>query len=122
MQSDTHKSTSIFDSPTQRTALQLLFLLLPRESYLLLRSLLRLLKLVAFHADSNRMTSSTLGTLFAPHVLCPRSMTPVELQNAVTLVSKSVEFMIDNVETLFTAPPELVQVRLLRIDLVYYDN
>jgi len=93
----------------KRAALQLLFLLLPRESYLLLQSLLRLLKLVASHADSNRMTSATLGTLFAPHVLCPRSMTPVELQNAVTLVSKSVEFMIDNVETLFTAPPELVQ-------------
>ena len=55
-----------------------------------------------------------LGTLFAPHVLCPRTMTPTELQNAASLVSRSVEFMIENVETLFTAPPELVQVNMIR--------
>jgi len=93
----------------KRTALQLLFLLLPRESYLLLRSLLRFLSLVASHADSNRMTSSALGTLFAPHLLCPRAMTPTELQNAASLVSCAVQFMIDNVDSLFKAPPELVQ-------------
>ena len=56
------------------------------------------------------MTSSALGTLFAPHLLCPREMTPTELQNSAHLVSRAVEFMIDYVEDLFTAPPELVQV------------
>merc|ERR1719312_1477336 len=36
-------------------------------------------------------------------------MTPTQLQNAAPLVSRAVEFMIQNVETLFNAPPELVQ-------------
>ena len=52
---------------------QLLFQLLPRTNALLLECLIDLLHRVANVAE-NMMTSTALGTMFAPHLLCPRKV------------------------------------------------
>lgn len=58
----------------QVKALSLIFLLLPTMNYELLKELLMLLYEVILHEKSNKMSSSNLGTLFAPHILCPRKV------------------------------------------------
>lgn len=57
----------------QIKTLQLLFLLLPRYNVLLLECLVDLLHRVT-KVSENMMTSSSLGTVFAPHLLCPRKV------------------------------------------------
>lgn len=58
----------------QIKALRLLFLLLPSENYQLLQDLLILLNRVAAHKEQNLMSAINLGTMFAPHILCPRKV------------------------------------------------
>lgn len=58
----------------QIKALRLLFLLLPPENYQLLHDLLILLHRVASHQKQNLMCAINLGTMFAPHILCPRKV------------------------------------------------
>lgn len=58
----------------QIKALRLLFLLLPPENYQLLHDLLILLHRVASHQKQNLMSAINLGTMFAPHILCPRKV------------------------------------------------
>jgi hypothetical protein len=53
----------------QLKTLQLLFLLLPSDNYLLLECLIDLLHKVT-KSSGNMMTAQSLGTLFAPHLLC----------------------------------------------------
>lgn len=55
-------------------ALQLLFLLLPMENWILLKDVLSLLQLVASHDARNKMSAENLATLFTPHLLCPRKV------------------------------------------------
>lgn len=55
-------------------ALQLLFLLLPSENWILLRDVLQLLHLVASREVDNKMSAENLATLFTPHLLCPRKV------------------------------------------------
>ena len=57
----------------QLQALQLMFLLLPRENMQLLDCLLNLLYRVV-QEPANKMTADTLGTLFAPHIMVPRKV------------------------------------------------
>ena len=59
---------------TQIKALRLVFLLLPPPNYHLLRDLLSFLHRVAFNSSYNKMDASNLGTMFAPHILCPRKV------------------------------------------------
>lgn len=58
----------------QIKALRLLFLLLPPENYQLLHDVLILLHRVAAHQKQNLMSAVNLGTMFAPHILCPRKV------------------------------------------------
>lgn len=58
----------------QLKALQLLVLLLPRENALLLECLLDLLHKVSV-VEKNMMNPKSLGTVFAPHLICPRKVT-----------------------------------------------
>lgn len=58
----------------QVKALRLVFLLLPPENYQLLHDLLVLLHRVASHQNVNLMSAINLGTMFAPHILCPRKV------------------------------------------------
>ncbi|XP_063596462.1 uncharacterized protein LOC134773232 isoform X2 [Penaeus indicus] len=91
----------------QVKALRLLFLLLPSENYQLLQDLLILLNRVAAHKEQNLMSAINLGTMFAPHILCPRKMAPNDLQYLSGTLSTSVAFMIENQPQLFRVPLEL---------------
>lgn len=91
----------------QIKALRLLFLLLPSENYQLLQDLLILLNRVAAHKEQNLMSAINLGTMFAPHILCPRKMAPNDLQYLSGTLSTSVAFMIENQPQLFKVPLEL---------------
>lgn len=91
----------------QIKALRLLFLLLPPENYQLLQDLLILLHRVAAHQKQNLMSAMNLGTMFAPHILCPRKMTGSDLQYLSGTLSTAVAFMIENAPHLFQVPLEL---------------
>ncbi|KAK7021964.1 Rho GTPase-activating protein 19 [Halocaridina rubra] len=91
----------------QIKALRLLFLLLPPENYQLLQDLLILLNRVAANKKHNLMSAQNLGTMFAPHILCPRKMTANDLQYLSGTLSSAVAFMIENASDLFQIPVEL---------------
>ncbi|XP_071523281.1 uncharacterized protein RhoGAP54D isoform X2 [Panulirus ornatus] len=91
----------------QIKALRLLFLLLPPENYQLLHDVLILLHRVAAHQKLNLMSAVNLGTMFAPHILCPRKMTPNDLQYQSGTLSIAVAFMIEHALQLFKVPLEL---------------
>ncbi|XP_068224333.1 uncharacterized protein RhoGAP54D [Palaemon carinicauda] len=91
----------------QIKALRLLFLLLPPENYQLLQDLLILLHRVTAHKEQNLMSATNLGTMFAPHILCPRKMTGSDLQYLSGTLSTAVAFMIENAPHLFQVPLEL---------------
>lgn len=59
----------------QLKATKLLLLLLPVDNYCLLKYLLLLLNQIQNAQEMNKMTSENLGTLFAPHIICPRKVT-----------------------------------------------
>ena len=71
----------------QLHSIQLLLQLLPQPDYTLLQLLLHLLHRVAME-PSNKMTADTLATLFAPHVLVPRSTHAHDLQAQSTGVTQ----------------------------------
>lgn len=90
----------------QLKTLQLLFLLLPSENQLLLECLIDLLHKVT-KSSGNMMTAQSLGTLFAPHLLCSRKLSASELQWISPVVSKAVAFMIEYGPSIFKIPKEL---------------
>ncbi|XP_045612506.1 uncharacterized protein RhoGAP54D isoform X1 [Procambarus clarkii] len=91
----------------QIKALRLLFLLLPPQNYQLLHDLLILLYRVTLHQKENLMSAINLGTMFAPHILCPRKMAPNDLQYLSGTLSTAVAFMIEQAPLLFQVPLEL---------------
>jgi hypothetical protein len=58
----------------QVRGLQMLVLLLPKENAEMLHQLLQLLHKVTLNAESNKMNALNLGTMMAPHILCPRKV------------------------------------------------
>ena len=91
----------------QIKALQLLFLLVPAENYQLLKDLLFLLYKVSRRHSENKMNALNLGTMFAPHILCPRKMPAAELQTSSGSMAQAVALMIENTPLLFKVPHEL---------------
>lgn len=89
------------------TALQLLLLLLTPSHRSFLKRLLRLLRLVADNEASNRMSPDTLATMFTPHLLCPRKLSPETFHADSIAVSPVISFMIRQSPRLFNAPPQL---------------
>ena len=53
---------------------QMLVLLLPTENVAMLRRILKLLREVTLHSESNKMNALNLGIVLAPHILCPRKV------------------------------------------------
>lgn len=103
---------SILEEVTRKRikCIQLLFQLLPLYNYHLLKPLLQLLSKVASNKDSTRMDATCLAKLFAPVIMCPKTMTPEEFftrvqHPAVELLS----FIIEQEPVLFKLPDELVQ-------------
>lgn len=97
--------------PTQESrllcALQLILLLLPPENKLLLRDLLDLLHLTASHEPQNKMSPDSLATLFTPHLLCPRKLSPETLHTNSQTLSGIISFMISESPSLFQLPVNL---------------
>lgn len=89
-------------------AVQLLMLLLPEENTLLLECLLELLSKVVSE-NKNRMTSNALGTIFAPHLLCPKKLSAAEFHAASENFAELAAFIIDNADQVFQIPTELVR-------------
>ncbi|XP_063222262.1 rho GTPase-activating protein 19 isoform X4 [Bacillus rossius redtenbacheri] len=97
--------------PRLLLVLQLLLLLLPGENRALLRDLLLLLHLAASR-PTNKMTADTLATLFTPHLLCPRKLSPEEFHASAQTMSRVVAFMIQQGSALFQIPaPLAVDIR-----------
>lgn len=89
------------------TALQLLLLLLTPSHRSFLQRLLRLLRLVADNEASNRMSPDTLATMFTPHLLCPRKLSPETFHADSIALSPVISFMIRQSSRLFDAPTQL---------------
>ena len=100
----------------QMQTLQLLIQLLPQENAFLLRILLELLHRVAME-PTNKMTADTLGTLFAPHLLVPRTTNANDLQTESCNVTTIVSFMITHHCEMFEYP-----VTLVRDIQLYWDD
>ncbi|KAK3598442.1 hypothetical protein CHS0354_014064 [Potamilus streckersoni] len=90
----------------QIKALQLLFLLIPRENAILLECLLDLLHKVS-NVSENMMNSHSLGMVFAPSLICPKKLTPMEFHSMSESFTKAVSFLIESTPFLFQIPREL---------------
>ncbi|XP_024941735.1 uncharacterized protein LOC107268684 isoform X2 [Cephus cinctus] len=88
-------------------SLQLLLLLLPTENRTLLKHVLILLNKTATFECSNKMNCDTLATLFTPHLMCPRKLSPEALHITSQNLSGLVAFMIRKGMDLFEIPPKL---------------
>ncbi|XP_065338225.1 rho GTPase-activating protein 19 isoform X1 [Cloeon dipterum] len=88
-------------------SLQLLLLDLPSENKALVTDLLLMLNQVASHEDKNKMSVDNLSTLFTPHLLCPRKLSPEEFHANSQLMSRVVSFMIKQGNNMFKVPPKL---------------
>jgi len=89
------------------SSLQLLLLLLPSPNRILLKAILTLLNKTASYEHKNKMNSDTLATLFTPHLLCPRKLSPEALHINSQNLSCLVAFMIRKGTELFEIPPKL---------------
>ncbi|XP_052703062.1 rho GTPase-activating protein 19-like isoform X3 [Crassostrea angulata] len=90
----------------QIKGLQLLFLALPPTNCLLLECLIDMLHRVS-RISENMMTAQSLGTVFAPCLLCPRKMPPEELQVISPKLSQAISFMVECGSQIFKTPREL---------------
>lgn len=100
--------------------IQLILLLIPLKRRKFANDLLTLLNKIASKENvNNRMNAKSLATLFAPHLLCPKSMSPADLQRYCTILTIQLEFMIANVRQIFKTPTELtldIRKELERMD------
>lgn len=88
---------------------QLILFLMPFGKRKLAKVILTLLHNIASKENlANKMDAKSLATLFTPHLLCPKTMSAIDLQRYVTILTIQLEFMIKNVKQIFKAPPELI--------------
>ncbi|XP_017759079.1 PREDICTED: uncharacterized protein LOC108549996 [Eufriesea mexicana] len=88
-------------------SLQLLLLLLPSINRILLKYVLNLLSKTASFESNNKMNCDSLATLFTPHLMCPRKLSPEALHINSQNLSCLVAFMIRKENELFEIPPKL---------------
>lgn len=84
-----------------------MLLLLPFENRSLLKEVLDLLHLTASYEHSNKMSANNLATLFTPHLLCPRKLTPENLHINSQILSGIIAFLITKSTEAFWVPPKL---------------
>lgn len=89
------------------TAIQLLFLLLPLENRELMEWILKLLHETTLHTDKNKMSADTLSTLFTPHLICPRKLSPESLHSVSQQLAGIISFMITEGSQAFDVPAKL---------------
>ncbi|KAI4458535.1 rho gtpase activating protein [Holotrichia oblita] len=88
-------------------SLQLLLLLLPQENRVLLKDVLDLLNLTASYENQNKMSADSLATLYTPHLLCPRKLTPEVLHTSSQTLTGILSYMIKNSAEVFSVPMKL---------------
>ncbi|XP_024216423.1 rho GTPase-activating protein 19 isoform X2 [Halyomorpha halys] len=88
-------------------ALQLLLLLLPIENRMVLKRIVHILHLTASNAENNRMSAQNLATLFTPHLLCPRKLSPEAFHMTAQNLSCIVVFIINQANEIFDVPQTL---------------
>lgn len=98
-------------------AIQLLFLLLPKENNILLKYLIDMLYKTIQHEATNKMSADNLATLFTPHLICPRKLTPEALHATAQQMCGIISFMIKTGSRLFHIPPKLAtDIRAFFVD------
>jgi len=105
-------------SSKKLTAIQLLLLLLPAANRQLLHELLSLFQKILKYSNVNKMNSTSLATIFAPHLFCPRNFTAIELQQNLSVITDTLVFMIDNSTNVIKAPNELIQDVSKQLDTI----
>ncbi|GJQ74447.1 hypothetical protein Trydic_g21317 [Trypoxylus dichotomus] len=88
-------------------SLQLLLLLLPQENRVLLKDVLDLLNLTASYENQNKMSADSLATLYTPHLLCPRKLSPEVLHSSSQTLTSILSYMIKNSREVFLVPTKL---------------
>ncbi|XP_058451434.1 serine-rich adhesin for platelets [Malaya genurostris] len=88
-------------------AIQLLFLLLPKENSTLLQCIIDMLHTTIQHEAMNKMSADNLATLFTPHLICPRKLSPEGLHATAQQMCSIISFMIKTGPRLFHIPPKL---------------
>lgn len=88
-------------------AIQLLILLLPEKNRLLLKTLLHLLNKTASFEKNNKMSPDSLATLFTPHLICPKHLSPQDLHVTSQNMKCVVSLMISKVKEIFYVPVTL---------------
>ncbi|XP_031630780.1 uncharacterized protein LOC116345492 isoform X2 [Contarinia nasturtii] len=88
-------------------SIQLLLLLLPLENRSLFYDIINMLNETTKYESSNKMSSESLATLFTPHLICPRKLTPEALHAVSQNMSGLVSFMIGKGDELQCIPPKL---------------
>lgn len=89
------------------TALQLLVLLLPENNRILLKKIIDLLNKVIQYEDHNKMNATSLSTLFSPHLICPRKLSPELLHTTSQKLSSIITFAIKSGSKIFNIPIRL---------------
>ncbi|XP_053691330.1 serine-rich adhesin for platelets-like [Sabethes cyaneus] len=89
------------------TILQLLVLLLPKENNVLLKNIIDMLHKTIQHEATNKMSADNLATLFTPHLICPRKLSPEALHTTAQQMCGIISFMIRTGLRLFHIPPRL---------------
>lgn len=87
--------------------IQLLLLLLPLENRSLFHDIINMLNETTKYESSNKMSSESLATLFTPHLICPRKLSPEALHSISQNMSGLISFMICKGEDLQCVPPKL---------------
>lgn len=88
-------------------AIQLLILLLPEKNRLLLKALLHLLNKTASFEKCNKMSADSLATLFTPHLICPKHLSPQDLHMISQSMKCVISLMISKVKHIFAIPVTL---------------
>lgn len=86
---------------------QLLLLLLPLENRSLFHDIINMLNETAKYESSNKMSSESLATLFTPHLICPRKLSPEALHSISQNMSGLISFMIGKGQELQQIPLKL---------------
>jgi len=90
------------------SGLRLLLQLVPGPESRLLKDLLHMLHGTAAREAENKMSASSLATIFMTHLLCPRWLKPEELQACYPILTSMTTFMVEHAQQLFIVPPKLV--------------
>ncbi|XP_062554972.1 serine-rich adhesin for platelets isoform X1 [Armigeres subalbatus] len=101
------KNSVVFREERLLHAIQLLVLLLPKENNKLLECIIDMLYKTVEHESTNKMSADNLATVFTPHLICPRKLSPEALHATTQQMFSIISFMITTGPRLFHIPPKL---------------